>query len=140
MNYYNDDKEFIFEINTKFGFAIFKLFPLFEELEKIDDINRKKLIKAKIKENVEQINSSLNLNINSDVYSKKGLLSERIKAYENGLIDYLHEKRKIWITELEKEIEDKSLIDLIKELTYGKSQIRNYDDLKNHKFFSNYIY
>lgn len=71
---------------------------------------------------------------------KKGLLSEGIKAYENGLIDYLHEKRKIWITKLEKEIEDKSLIDLIKELTYGKSQIRNYDDLKNHKFFSNYIY
>ena len=137
MNYYNDDNEFIKEINYKFSFAIFKLFPLFEELKYIDD---KKLIKAKIKENVEQINSSLNLNINSDVYSEDGLLSERKKAYENGLIDFLHKKRKYWITKLEKEIEDKSLIDLIKELTYGKSQIRNYDDLKNHKFFSNYIY
>lgn len=139
-SYHNNDYEFIKEINKKFSFASFKLLPLFEELKKIDDQNRVKLICAKIKENVEQINSSLNLNINSDVCSEDCLLSERKKAYENGLIDFLHEKRKIWITELEKEIEDKSLIDLIKELTSGKSQIRNYDDLKNHKFFSNYIY
>ena len=134
-----DDYEFIKEINKKFSFASFKLLPLFEELAKSERHNRE-LIYAKIKENVEQINTSLNLNINSDIYSEYGLLYERIKACENGLIDFLHEKRKIWITELEKEIEDKSLIDLIKELTSGKSQIRNYDDLKNHKFFSNYIY
>ena len=89
---------------------------------------------------LEQINSSLNLNLNSDIYSEDGLLLDKKKACENGIIDFIHEKRKIWITELEKEIEDKSLIDLIKELTSGKSQIRNYDDLKNHKFFSNYIY
>ena len=136
---HGDDYEFIKEINKKFSFASFKLLPLFEELAKSECHNRE-LIYAKIKENVEQINTSLNLNINSDIYSEYGLLYERIKACENGLIDFLHEKRKIWITELEKEIEDKSLIDLIKELTSGKSQIRNYDDLKNHKFFSNYIY
>jgi hypothetical protein len=156
-SYHNNDYEFIKEINKKFSLASFKLLPLFEEMKKIDDLiykyfksndleklknirHNSELIKEKIKENVEQINSSLNLNLNSDIYSEDGLLLYKKKACENGLIDFLHEKRKIWITELEKEIEDKSLIDLIKELTSGKSQIRNYDDLKNHKFFSNYIY
>ena len=36
--------------------------------------------------------------------------------------------------------DDKLLIDLIDELTKEDSNIKNYDDLYNHKFFCQYIY
>ena len=60
----------------------------------------------------------------------------------SSLIEPIEEKQKKWIKDLKdnKNSEDELLVDLIDDLTGEQKKIKSYNDVFNHKFFSQYKY
>lgn len=93
---------------------------------------------------INEINTEYNTKISIESSNANALIEEERKGkLKKGLIKYISNKRNNWLKELKKnisEIDDKLLIDLIDDLTCENSNIKNYNDLYNHEFFSQYNY